>query len=419
MLNKKIKIISFLAIFLSATCVLAATTDFTANGDITISSVTLGTGTVDMTILDTSTSASWEYSSGTFTVTDPGTAFMISSSNSGVYGIYATLGGVKVACVKNSTPGTTYLTLPTTAGTYTIFPSSVNLANSLTYNSLCGAATCESGYIIDGTGAAATCRLNTIVGGGSSGGGGGGGGAAPTPAPAPTPEPEPESTPTTSTTYEEPAHDTTVSDIAGVPATDANGNVTLNQMSADATEILSGNVELIASLMALTVDSELENSYNNSIVSKIVNSDTPVDVQETIKWFVTYGTKSTKVLGAGERGGAVNSFKAAFGKLPTTQEDWNDVIKIGNGRWPGQTSETAVLAAKVTFKKIYLREANMEQPNDNAAVTVMAYGLRPANRNMDSEKAAIKIFKAIFKYSPSSATDWDAVRAIAYSGAVR
>jgi len=49
----------------------------------------------------------------------------------------------------------------------------------------------------------------------------------------------------------------------------------------------------------------------------------------------------------------------------------------------------------------------------------MAYGLRPAGRNLDSEKAAIKYFKAIYGYTPSAATAWDVVRAIAYSGSTR
>ncbi len=61
----------------------------------------------------------------------------------------------------------------------------------------------------------------------------------------------------------------------------------------------------------------------------------------------------------------------------------------------------------------------MNNPNDNAAVTIITYGLRPSNRNLNSEKAGITIFKAIYKYNPESAIDWDIVRAIAYSGAVR
>ena len=75
--------------------------------------------------------------------------------------------------------------------------------------------------------------------------------------------------------------------------------------------------------------------------------------------------------------------------------------------------------ALASFKKIYARDAKMDNANDNAAVTVMAYGLRPSARNLNSEKAAIISFKYFMKRNPSSAVDWDMVRAIAYSGAKR
>jgi hypothetical protein len=124
-------------------------------------------------------------------------------------------------------------------------------------------------------------------------------------------------------------------------------------------------------------------------------------------------------LGAGERGGSIASFQGAFNRLPNSNLDWQDVVKIGNGRWTTQTSPTAEARAKVSFKQIYLRAPNMSNAKDNAAVTVMAYGLRPAQRNTASEKAAILSFKYIYKRMPVSAADWDEVRAIAYSGAKR
>jgi hypothetical protein len=49
----------------------------------------------------------------------------------------------------------------------------------------------------------------------------------------------------------------------------------------------------------------------------------------------------------------------------------------------------------------------------------MAYGLRPTNRNLNSEKNAINTFKSLNNRLPSSASDWDTIRAIAYSGAKR
>lgn len=135
--------------------------------------------------------------------------------------------------------------------------------------------------------------------------------------------------------------------------------------------------------------------------------------------FIMTGTQSTYILGAGERAGVINSYKAAFNKLPKTETEWQDVIKIANGRWPSETSQAAEDKAKQEFKKIYLRDPDINNAHDDAAVTVIAYGLRPADRNLDSEKNAINIFKDIYNYNPISATDWDIVRAIAYSGAVR
>jgi len=135
--------------------------------------------------------------------------------------------------------------------------------------------------------------------------------------------------------------------------------------------------------------------------------------------YIAYGSPDTLKLGSGERAGVLNSFRSAFNKLPFDDNDWSDIIKIANGRWPAQRSAAAEENAELAFEKIYLKIADRSDPNDDAAVTVIAYGLRPAARNIDSEAAAIRIFKAIFNYNPSSATDWDIVRAIAYSGAVR
>jgi hypothetical protein len=140
---------------------------------------------------------------------------------------------------------------------------------------------------------------------------------------------------------------------------------------------------------------------------------------DRLTFFITYGTKSTKALGEGERAGVLGSYKKAFKKLPTTEAEWADVIKIANGRWPAETSQTALDAAKVEFRKVYLREPVMTNTYDNAAVSVIAYGLRPSARKTDAEKAAIKTFKHIYGHNPSSSLAWDIVRAIAYSGAKR
>lgn len=135
--------------------------------------------------------------------------------------------------------------------------------------------------------------------------------------------------------------------------------------------------------------------------------------------FILYGTQTTRTLGAGERAGVVNSYKASFGKLPQTEQDWSDVIKVANGRWPTERNEIAEERADRRFRYIYHRAPYSFDQHDQNALTIIAYGLRNRVRNVDSEKAAILTFRKLFIDYPSSASDWDMVRAIAYSGAAR
>ena len=150
----------------------------------------------------------------------------------------------------------------------------------------------------------------------------------------------------------------------------------------------------------------------------------PHDLNEadknSISYFIHSGTQTTIILGSGERAGVLNSYLSVFDKLPRSELEWSDVIKIANGRWPDERNEEAEeKAANSFFSLIYERRPNMDDPFDSAAVTVIAYGLRPAQRNLGAEKSAIKIYRSIFGHDPVEAADWDLVRAIAYSGAVR
>ena len=195
----------------------------------------------------------------------------------------------------------------------------------------------------------------------------------------------------------------------------------LKKIAEDAGAVYEGNADLTCGRAGTERSADGEkrvyDKYTVPLISGIQGlSDNNI---YALTNFVFCGTRTTLILGAGERAGVLNSYKSAFNKLPTTQSEWEDVIKIANGRWPNERSQTAEERAKLEFKKVYLRDADMDNPNDNAAVTIIAYGLRPDNRNLDSEKAAISIFKAIYGRNPVSAVDWDITRAIAYSGAIR
>ena len=171
------------------------------------------------------------------------------------------------------------------------------------------------------------------------------------------------------------------------------------------------------------VISEPQNS-NSGRLALFIMVKSPHELNDkdkrAISYFIDAGTPTTIILGAGERAGVLNSYLSVFDKLPREVLEWQDIIKIANGRWPNERNiESEKKATDIAFNTIYKRAPDMDNPNDNAAVTVIAYGLRPANRNMENEKKAIEIYRSIFNASPAEASDWDLVRAIAYSGAVR
>lgn len=224
----------------------------------------------------------------------------------------------------------------------------------------------------------------------------------------------------TSATPEQTIPPATVPPVAppsGTPADERAAQV--EQINDEAGDVSTSSADELASAMGVSRNLGLEQSYDSTLVARVVVSGTPAATRAQVLNFVTYGTPTSKILGAGERAGVVNSFREAFGRVPQSQSDWQDVLKIANGRWPGTlvpARETSVAAA---FKKVYLRNSNRSNAHDDAAITIMAYGLRPLPRNLNSEKAGILTFKAIFGKSPSTATDWDTVRAIAYSGSTR
>lgn len=194
----------------------------------------------------------------------------------------------------------------------------------------------------------------------------------------------------------------------------------INQIVTESSVVVLGNVDQLINFLKRSRKLEYENQ-GLTIVKRALQNKLPAEdrIKDSFVNFVAYGTPTTDKLGAGERAGVVNSYKEAFGSLPSSNQDWEDVIKIANGRWPSKASPQSESRAKLSFKSIYLREPNMKNANDNAAVTIMAYGLRSDSRNFNSEKVAIKAYKKIFGHDPVTATAWDAVRAIAYSGAKR
>lgn len=146
------------------------------------------------------------------------------------------------------------------------------------------------------------------------------------------------------------------------------------------------------------------------------------NIQEALIAFVAYGVDdNSKALGQGERAAVVYSYKDAYEKLPQTDREFSDMIKIINGRFPSERNSAQEEQARAEFKRIYKRVGNTKDINDNAALMIMTYGLQQmaADRNLASERMALKTFASVYDSLPRVIHEWNIMRAITYSGARR
>ncbi len=187
--------------------------------------------------------------------------------------------------------------------------------------------------------------------------------------------------------------------------------------------LINGHANLILIQIKQKINEKKEKEAEDKFAKILqTNGTASSTLKDVITQFITYGfNNDTEKLGEGERAAVVSSFKAAFNRLPETQNDLTDLIKIANGRFPSEHSASSEKRAEEIFTEIYRRAPDMSNQHDKAAIEIMAYGLRQTagHRNLDSEKAGINIFKNIFKHLPTSTEDWNAMQAITYSGAQR
>lgn len=223
----------------------------------------------------------------------------------------------------------------------------------------------------------------------------------------------------TAATSTPPVTEPTTPETPPTPPTPPSSDV-INNILDEAGIANSGNPDDLMNHLGNTRDESRE-GIGATKYGRILGLDKKLtrDELDAIVRFIVYGTRTTQILGEGERAGVINSYFQAYSKLPNTEEEWADVIKIANGRWPVERSTKAENQAKIEFRKVYARNANLNNNIDENAIMVIAYGLLPSQRNLNSEKVAIKTFKWVYKHAPVNALAWNIVRAIAYSGATR
>jgi hypothetical protein len=171
----------------------------------------------------------------------------------------------------------------------------------------------------------------------------------------------------------------------------------------------------ILGLLGKQRDLALESRLNLRLTSRVASDATSQSVLRAIRNFVTYGTPSTLRLGAGERAGAVASFRAAYGRLPADVCDWQDVVRLADTKQPTK-SRSRDLAAASTFMTVYGHDLRLGNITEAIAHSLIGYGIRPQARDLAAERKALGAFSKTFGKLPTSTVEWDTNRALAYSG---
>ncbi len=135
--------------------------------------------------------------------------------------------------------------------------------------------------------------------------------------------------------------------------------------------------------------------------------------------FIAYGTDASSKMSVRDRKGVIGDYFEVYGRVPSSDSDWEDISLILTSHKPHQRKLAAEKQALVDFIKVYKRLPDFKNINDEWAVYYIAYNIRNVVRNLNSERAAIGTFKSVYKYLPSTSHQWSIMRAIGYTGAKR
>jgi hypothetical protein len=171
----------------------------------------------------------------------------------------------------------------------------------------------------------------------------------------------------------------------------------------------------------LALENMAIDKYLDDVLVKLQGLKT--ELYNFVVGFVAYGVdETTSLLGMGERAAVVKSFEDVYNRLPQSNLDVLDLIKIAEGRYPDQRNLKAEKKAIDNFIEIYKRVPDIKDDvSDKNAIMIMTYGIRQMvkNRNLKAEVKAIEIYKEIFKKHPKTIQEWNIIQAIAYSGCTR
>jgi len=135
--------------------------------------------------------------------------------------------------------------------------------------------------------------------------------------------------------------------------------------------------------------------------------------------FIAYASPAMDVkYNANERKVILQDFQSIYNKLPTTEKDWSNVVKISEGETPTRVISAEVKALK-EFNKIFRRQVNFQKASEEKFIHQLAYRVRMESRNLYKEGLALAKYIKIYRKVPKDNFTWAIVRSLAYSGMIK
>lgn len=130
--------------------------------------------------------------------------------------------------------------------------------------------------------------------------------------------------------------------------------------------------------------------------------------------FIAYGNLETIKLTIVSRAGLVEDYFQIYESLPVNENDWNNLMLIYNGLKPKENNSSELLAKRI-FNFIFKRPANLDLSEEKRFIEMVAYYIRPVNRDLDKEKIGLSKYTKAFGTLPSTPNSWAILRALAYT----
>jgi len=132
--------------------------------------------------------------------------------------------------------------------------------------------------------------------------------------------------------------------------------------------------------------------------------------------FLSYDSSGFEGVSLNDRVGLIEDYYDLYGRMPNDEADWEVVLSMSTGEKTEVKINEFEIRALKEFISVYGRLVDFSVPQEERFVHMVAYHLRPMERNLVLENAALIKFVTTYNQIPDTPLLWSVLRAIAYAG---